>query len=91
MGRLIDKLWENEFEFADYFNSETEELFKLFNSTRKELEKSLSDEPKVLFEDFLEYLGKYHDLMEKKAFSDGFSVGMQLASEAYVESEKLAY
>lgn len=89
MGALIDKLWETEFEFFNYYDENTKELLILYNGERNELEKSLNDQQKALFDEMLEHLADYNAEIEKKAFSNGFSLGMRMAAESFEQSGKL--
>lgn len=89
MGALIDKLWETEFEFYNYYDESTKELLTLYNCARNELEGSLNNEQKTMLEEMLEQLADYNAAIEKKAFSNGFSLGMRMASEALNQAEKL--
>ena len=88
MGKLIDRLWETEIEFTDFQTNEMKELLKIANGTAKELEQNLDEKQKEFFNEYCKYLGEYHDLMEKRIFSNGFSLGAQLALEVFEESEK---
>lgn len=89
MGALIDKLWETNFEFCNNVGADTNELLKILGSMLKELEATFSDEQKKLFDEYCAQSGEYHDRLEKTAFSNGFSLGMKMASESFDQAEKL--
>ncbi len=89
MGAMIDKLWETDFEFSNYYDENTKELLSLYNGARTQLEATLSKKQMELFDEVFNYLSEYNAEIEKKAFSNGFSLGIRTAAEAFVESAPL--
>ena len=89
MGQLIDRLWETDFEFFNNDDESTAESLKLYNNERERLEASLSEEQNQLLHELLTTMAEYNATMERKAFSNGFSLGLRMSSEAFAETQHL--
>jgi hypothetical protein len=89
MGQLIDRLWETDFEFFNNDDESTAESLKLYNDARERLEASLSEEQNQLLHELLTTVAEYSATMERKAFSNGFSLGLRMSSEAFSETQQL--
>ena len=89
MGQLIDRLWETDFEFFNNDDECTAESLKLYNNARERLEAGLSEEQNQLLHELLTTMAEYNEAIERKAFSNGFSLGLRMSSEAFSQSEQL--
>lgn len=89
MGQLIDKIWESDIEFYNYNDDDIKELLQLSENARIELESKIDDKQKRLFDEYYEHISEYFCKIEKCAFSNGFSLGMRMACEAFENSDKL--
>lgn len=81
MGKHIEEFWKNNMEFVRTDNYESAELLNIANGIRKVLEASLDDKQKMLFDEYCECMGKYHDYVEKTVFCNGFAIGTEIVSE----------
>lgn len=81
MESYIELLWKQA-EFIDNTTPKQKELLKNANIVRENLESSLTQEQKALFEEFYKYTSEYHEIGEMQAFKLGYSYGTKVTSEA---------
>ena len=64
----------------------TQIVFAIFqNSSKEELDATLTDKQKETLEKFEENMNEMHGITERDAFSYGFRLGVQLMAEAFLQ------
>ena len=85
MKSIINELWQGNLmpqEDPQTNSADMKELLVYVARHHKDLEKSLNDEQKEIFEKFQECWTEYTNLAEAAAFEYGFKLGMRFAIES---------
>jgi len=86
--KILDELWYGNispFEQCIRGDKQLKELLKLVARNKEELDASLTDKHKETLEKFEENLNEMHGIAERDAFSYGFSLGVRLMAEAFLQ------
>ena len=84
---IINELWYGNispFEQCTRSDKRLKELLKLVSRNREELDGTLTDKQKEIFEKFEDCMNEMHSITERDAFSYGFRLGVQLMAEAFL-------
>ena len=85
--KIIDELWYGNispFEQCSRGDKQLKELLALIVRNKKELDASLTDKQKAIFEKFEDCVNEMNSITERNAFSCGFKLGMHIMAEASV-------
>ena len=88
MNSMIQELWHGNIipqEDGRTNSKEMKELLGYMSRHHEDLEKSLTDEQKEIFEKFHDCWSEYMSLGEAAIFEYAFKLGMQIAIEALTE------
>ena len=88
MMSIIQELWHGNIipqEDSRTNSKEMKELLGYMSRHHEDLEKSFSDEQKVIFEKFHDCWSEYMSLTEAAIFEYAFKLGMQIAIETLIE------
>ena len=85
---IIKELWYGNvapFEQCTRSDKQLKELLKLVARNKEELDGTLTEKQKEIFEKFEENMNEMHCITERDAFSYGFRLGVQLMAEAFLQ------
>ena len=88
MKSVINELWYGNIipqESSQTNTKEMKELLVYIARHHEDLEKSFTDEQRIIFEKFHECWSEYASYSEEAIFEYGFKLGMQIAIEALSE------
>ena len=88
MKSIINELWHGNIipqEDSRTNSKEMKELLSYMSRHHEDLEKSLTDEQKEIFEKFDDCWSEYASYAEEAIFTYAFKLGMQIAIEALTE------
>ena len=88
MSSIINELWHGNIvpqEDGRTNSKEMKELLGYMSRHHEDLEKTLSDEQKEIFEKFHDCGSEYRSLGEAAIFESAFKLGMQIAIETVTE------
>lgn len=88
MKNLIKELWYGNIIPQEAIQTNTKEMKELLvyiARHHEDLEKSFTDEQRIIFEKFHECWSEYASYSEEAIFEYGFKLGMQIAIEALAE------
>lgn len=74
-------------EITPYKNMEYKENLNKITYLEKQISYLLSDDKKHLLEDYYEVMNKNSSSLSEQAFIDGFSLGLKLSAEAFIEEK----
>ena len=86
--KTIKELWYGNvapFEQCTRRDKKLKELLKLVARNKEELDATLTDRQKEVLEKFEENMNEMHGIAERDAFSYGFSLGVHLMAEAFLQ------
>ena len=89
MSGAITELWEGIIEPkrpAQITETKLKHKLYLTEKQREELNKSLNEGQKESFEKYCDYKEDYSLMLCEQSFCEGFSLGMRLAAEAFMQS-----
>ena len=83
---IIANLWNGNIKPIKYFtknNTEIQHLEKLLQKNLKTIEQAFSNKEKKLFKNYNDCIDEYISLLCEQAFTDGFSLGVNMITEAF--------
>ncbi len=85
MPTIIEDMWDNNFypsESGMCSNKRMREVHQYAEQHKEELEKTLTDEQKVIFEKLMDNMSELEGLSERAIFVCGFKYGARITAEA---------
>ena len=89
MSGAITELWEGIIEPkrpSQIIETRLKHKLYLTEKQHEELKKSLNEEQKESFEKYCDYREEYNLMLCEQSFCEGFSLGMRLAAEAFIQT-----
>lgn len=92
MAKIIERIWDGEIGYASDFGVQDGHLMwkeKDMLRFREVFEKSILKEQKEMYDEYIEKQQTVEYEKLREAFCEGFSIGLKIASEAFVRAEML--
>ncbi len=90
MPSIIEDMWDNNFypsESGMCYTPRMREVQHYITRHKEELEKTLTDEQKVIYENLMNNMTEFDGLSERAIFVCGFKYGARITAEALVSGD----